>query len=78
MQVTTTNTVVSSFEPIELTIKIESLAELKMLWSQFNINMNNLQKYGEEVKFSKNEADSVRDAKTTLWNNVNVIMKEHM
>lgn len=78
MQVTTTNTVVSSFEPIELTIKIESLAELKMLWSQFNINMNNLQKYGEEVKFSKNEADSVKDAKTTLWNNVHVIMKEHM
>jgi hypothetical protein len=56
----------SGFEPIELKITIESLAELKMMALRMNEDAVNLSTY-DQVKLSPKEIKEVADAEMTLF-----------
>lgn len=75
MQITT-NSSTPIFKPVELTITIGSLAELKMLWSVLNISSSALQEYGADIKFSKDEANETAGQKWLLWNHIDNILRE--
>jgi hypothetical protein len=56
----------SGFEPIELKITIESLAELKMMALRMNEDAVNLSTY-DKIKLSPREIKEVADAEMTLF-----------
>ena len=64
-----------SFEPIELSITIEDLDELKALWCRFNINLEDIKDLQSTNEYESNFGDV---STWGIWNILDKNLQEYM